>query len=296
MNLAVLDFPSSEPSARDLMQRALEPHILIGMPHLTPHGLSQTWLMKELGHRHWLMLAEHLGMDNADFRTADGEEAYAAICATSLKEARFDKVRANNLLTIRSALAPVSRTQVSTSHRLSVQGAIVGEVELISTFVYRTRKGDNYSIARVPLPGPAHTGFAENLLAQTAAALRSGQLETHLGLPAKPAKALRGYRFEPDPSQEFNGAGLFYFAEFQALADRAFERWFPGNSAVISRRDVFFSGNIRPGEALCIELMHLADDRKSSLCHLRREDGKTIGRVFSSVDLEGSCRWTNGCP
>jgi probable biosynthetic protein (TIGR04099 family) len=281
MNLAMLDFTSSEPSARDLMQRALEPHILIGMPHLTPRGLSETWLMKELGHRHWLMLAEHLGMETADFRTADGEEAYAAICATSLKQARFDTVGANDVLTIRSVLAPVSRTQVSTRHRLSAKGAVVGEVELISTFVYRTRKDDNYSIARVPLRGSAHTGFAENRLARTAAALRSGELETYLGLPARPAKALRGYRFEPDLSQEFNGAGLFYFAEFQALADRAFERWFPGNSATIFRRDLFFSGNIRPGETLRMQLMHLAGDRKSSLCHLQREDGKTIGRVFS---------------
>ena len=49
------------------MARALEPHLLIGMPHLTPHGLSETWLMKELGHRHWLMLTRDLGMDNADF-------------------------------------------------------------------------------------------------------------------------------------------------------------------------------------------------------------------------------------
>ncbi|MGO8470307.1 hypothetical protein AB9F45_39245, partial [Rhizobium leguminosarum] len=62
------------PSARDLMERALDPHILLCMPHLNGNGLSETWLMKELGHRHWLMLACHLGIDNADFRTADGEE------------------------------------------------------------------------------------------------------------------------------------------------------------------------------------------------------------------------------
>ena len=25
------------------MERALDPHLLVGMPHLTPHGLSETW-------------------------------------------------------------------------------------------------------------------------------------------------------------------------------------------------------------------------------------------------------------
>ena len=102
MNLAILDFPSEpvsaprlpdgetreqaaadrmssasasyaasaaslppEPSPRALMEQALFPHVLLGMPHLAPTGLSETWLMKELGHRHWLMLARHLGMENA---------------------------------------------------------------------------------------------------------------------------------------------------------------------------------------------------------------------------------------
>jgi probable biosynthetic protein (TIGR04099 family) len=253
--------------------------MLIGMPHLTPSGLSETWVMKELGHRHWLMLARHLGMENADFRAPDGGEAYAAICATSLEHADFGAVRANDVLTIRSTLSPVSRTQVSTRHRLFVRGNLIGEVELISTFVCRMREGDNYSIARVPLPGLT-TAVEDNALARTAALLRAGTLEAHFGLPANPAKALRGFRFEPDASQEFNGAGLFYFAEFQALADRAFGRWFPELSQV-SRREIFFSGNIRAGEAVRVELMGLSPDRRQALCRLRREeDGKVIGKAF----------------
>jgi len=280
MNVAILDFHPPEPSARELIEQALAPHMLIGMPHLTPIGLSETWAMKELGHRHWLMLARHLGMENADFRTPDGGEAYAAICATSLEHANFGAVRANDVLTIRSALSPVSRTQVSTRHRLFVRGSLIGDVELISTFVCRTREGDNYSIARVPLPGPATADVEDNALARTASLLRAGTLDTHFGLPANPPKALRGFRFEPDASQEFNGAGLFYFAEFQALADRAFGRWFPELSQV-SRREIFFSGNIRAGEAVRVELMGLSPDRRQACCRLRREeDGKVIGKAF----------------
>lgn len=280
MNVAILDFHPPDPSARQLMELALAPHMLIGMPHLTPAGLSETWAMKELGHRHWLMLARHLGMENADFRTPDGGEAYAAICATSLEHAKFGTVRANDVLTIRSALSPISRTQVSTRHRMFVRGGLIGEVELISTFVCRMREGDNYSIARVPLPGLAPADVEDNALARTASQLRAGTLETHFGLPANPAKALRGYRFEPDASQEFNGAGLFYFAEFQALTDRAFGRWFPEFSQV-SRREIFFSGNIRAGEAVRVELMGLSPDRRQACCRLRREeDGKVIGKAF----------------
>jgi probable biosynthetic protein (TIGR04099 family) len=281
MNATVLDFHPAEPSAHDLMERALEPHILLGMPHLTPFGLSETWLMKELGHRHWLMLARQLGMENADFRTADGEEAYAAICATSLNDARFETVRANDILAIRSMLTPVSRTQVSTRHRLSVRGLSIGDMELISTFVCRTRSGDNHSIAKVPLPGPPLATFKDNRLAQTAALVRGGTLDTHFGLRLNGDKTLRSFRFKPDQAQEFNGAGLFYFAEFQALASRAVECWFPDRMPMIRRREVFFSGNIRLGEQLDIELIHCSAETASIYCHIKRDNGKIIGHVFT---------------
>jgi probable biosynthetic protein (TIGR04098 family) len=112
--------------------------------------------------------------------------------------------------------------------------------------------------------------------------MRCGATGVHLGLPTTGDAALRKFRFEPDPYREFNGAGLFYFVEFQALASRAFARWFPGaigpNS--VRRRDVFFSGNIRPGEALTVELAAFDRAIPSALCRIRRSDGKSIGSVF----------------
>lgn len=264
------------------MVRALEPHILVGMPHLTPSGLSETWLMKELGHRHWLMLALHLGMDNADFRTPDGDEAYAAICATSITAARFDAVRANDTLTIHSIIDPVSRTQIASRHRLSVAGEIFGMVELISAFVFRAVAGDNHSIARIAMPKMFKDSGKVSQLASSAAALRAGKLDCYLGLRTQNEPVLREFSFEPDASQEFNGAGLFYFAEFQALSDRALGRWFPDHR-IVRRRDVFFFGNIHSGEALVVELIAVNPGQlENGVClRIRRSDGKQIGSVFT---------------
>jgi len=281
MSAALLDFPTPGPSVGELVERALDPHILLGMPHLNGSGLSETWLMKELGHRHWLMLARHLGLDTADFRTADGEEAYAAICATSLTAARFNVARANDILSIHSKLSAVSRTQTSTRHELSVDGRRVGTVELISTFVHRTIKGNNYSIARVTLPEPQGQRFEWSALAKNAADIRNGRLRTHFGIPVLADKALRTFRFNPSISQEFNGAGLFYFAEFQALADRALENWFPSTGPV-SRREVFFLGNIEKNESVLFDLIDCYSDPKTVYGQLRREDGKVIARMFNT--------------
>ena len=40
-------------------------------------------------------------------------------------------------------------------------------------------------------------------------------------------RPLQTLSFRPSASQEFNGAGLFYFAEFQAVAERALVSFFP---------------------------------------------------------------------
>lgn len=285
MNAAtLLDFPPPRPTPRDLMLRALDPHLLIGMPHLNAHGLSETWLMKELGHRHWLMLAEQLGMPDADFRTTDGEEVYAAICATSLEEARFQDVQANDVLTIHSTLAPASRTRTATRHTVTVRGRLIATCELVSTFVRRHVTGDNHSIARVTLPARTIKDFEPGKLAATAGDLKSGRLATYRNFPLAAGTALRTYRFQPSPSQEFNGAGLFYFAQFQAVMDRAFEIWF-SDSRRISGRECFFFGNIAPGEAIRFNLLGLSADTSSAYGQLCREQGKVIALLFAEWDL-----------
>lgn len=265
------------------MDRALDPHLLIGMPHLTPNGLSETWLMKELGHRHWLMLARDMGMEDADFRTVSGEEAYAAICATSLTQARLDQVKANSILTIRSELSVVSRSQTSTTHDLFSDGQMIGRVELISAFVRREIECRNHSLARVAMRAQQASSYQLNDLAKNAADIRNARIADYWGMSVSSTEPLRSFRFDPCLSQEFNGAGLFYFVQFQALTDRALDAWFPGRQA-LKRRDVFFLGNIEPNESLTFDLIGLSNNDNSLHGQIRREAGNVIAVVFMSFD------------
>ena len=281
MTIAVLDAQPQTPSARALMERALDPYILLGMPHLTPAGLSETWLMKELGHRHWLMLARHLGMDNADFRTADGREVYASICATSLTGAKLRLARANDVLAIRSSLYRISRAQYSSRHHLSIGGRDIADVELISAFVRRNIEGDNRSLVRVEHARSKGDMLATSELAATAAALRRGTAETHLGMAPAVGRHLKSFRFKPSTTEEFNGAGLFYFAEFQAVMTRALEAWFPKQRLEVLRRDVFLKGNIRGEDAVILELSAVKPDDTGIACRLLRSDGTEIAALFA---------------
>ena len=279
MNLASLETLTKTPSTRALMERALDPHILLGMPHLNPRGLSETWLMKELGHRHWLMLARDMGMPDADFRTPDGREAYAAICATSLTRANLEAARANDVLAIHSSLSPVSRTQYSSLHHVFIGDDLIAVVELLSAFVARTRDGDNRSLTKMGLSVVGALPSTSSTLAASAAAFRRNQLDVCLELSLAALDIVETVSITPSVQEDFNGAGLLYFANFQALTTRAIQNC--GEPARISRRDVFFHGNINPGETIQL-IFRASKDRTRSVVELKRADGSMLGIVSTS--------------
>lgn len=252
---AIAKLIQNDSRRQHLVDAALAPNILLGMPHLTPFGLSETWLLKELAHRHWLMLGQSMGLDDADFRMPDGGEVYAAICATAVRNADLASLTANDILTIRSSLEPVSRTRMSSVHQLTVDGRAVGEVELISAFVHRADGPRNGGIARVRLPGfeAVAPAFRRSLLAEQSDRLRRADA-SEAGAHWTAAPVLRQYSFTPSQMQDFNGAGLFYFASYQAVIDRAFEAWF-GAPLDIRERETHYLGNIETGETVTVKLL-----------------------------------------
>lgn len=256
-----------------VIEAALCPDILLGMPHLTPFGLARTWLLKELGHRHWLLLGRRLGLPNADFRTPDGQEAYAAISALHM-DARLSKARANAVLSIDSNLYSVSGARMESVHELAIDGVKIGSVILQSVFVARSGRG-NRSIGRALVRHFRADGpLQESRLAEVIAALRT--------VHERAGGYERDMPFRPCPFEEFNGAGLFYFAEFAALAGRAFCHW--EEQTMTERQDrslsLLFLGNIEPGDALRIGLLASDDADGPRRCVIERMDGSPLAHIL----------------
>ncbi|MCJ8142536.1 hypothetical protein MKI84_06365 [Ancylobacter sp. A5.8] len=287
MNLAV--------SPRDLTMRCDPPEtfgapLILGMPHLSLGGLSETWLMKELGHRHWQMLASLAGRAVPDFRDADGAPVYAAFCAASLCDAALDTLSEHDRLTIASSLVRASRTQFVSRHELTSSGRPVGRMELCSVFVKRAVPGRNRSAARLSLdlfPEPARVEPADT--AALAARMRAGNWDRHFGFlraDADAAVPTRRLVIRPCPRQDFNGAEFLYFASFQALVDRA-EWELLGEAAQAMptlARDIVFYGNIEIGERIAIDVLavHEAPGRFAHWCRISRmADGERLADVFT---------------
>ncbi|GGF80408.1 hypothetical protein GCM10007301_45650 [Azorhizobium oxalatiphilum] len=265
---------------------ALAPRLTVGMPHLAFGGLSESWLLKECGHRHWFLLAGAAGDAVPDFRDADGAPVYAAFCGASLREARLDRVAENDTLEIGSALSRISATQFCSRHWVRLEGDLIAEVELVSVFIRRQEAGRNRSVARVRPQGlPPHDPGETSETSALAAALRSGRWDTHMGFSRTAAGDMGEMVLNPCPSQDFNGAHFLYFAAFQAFADRAeWELLAPPPGTHTVARDILYHGNIEPGERVRVRLLHTRQEGPEMAHWLRLEradGGERLADIFT---------------
>jgi probable biosynthetic protein (TIGR04099 family) len=269
--------------------------IVLGMPQLCLGGLSETWLLKDIGHRHWTLLGYALGQSLPEFEDASGAAVHAAFSAVALRQGDLRAVRAGAILHVASDLTRLSNTQFRTLHRLSSQGRMVAEVEVISVFVKRTAPGVNRSAATAaPLGLPplgrraAPAGFVAD-----ASALRADRWETHFGFRRSAARPQGELVIDPCPSQDFNGVGFLYCAMFQSFVDRAEWAFFRMSRRRPStrRRDIIYRGNIEVGDRIIVTLMDvLWQDRALTYwCRLTRQGGgETLADVFTDRTLADS--------
>ena len=262
--------------------------ILLGMPQLCRGGLSETWLLKDIGHRHWTLLAYALGQSMPAFEDARGAPVHAAFNAVSLRQGDLGAARANAAMQVASEVSRLSNTQFRTLHRMSTAGRMVAEVEVISVFVKRMVPGVNRSAVSAtpaglpPLPGRTPvTGFAAE-----ASALRGERWDQHFGFRRIDGRAQAELIIDPCPSQDFNGVGFLYCAMFQSFVDRAEWAFFriTDHQLTTRRRDLIYRGNIELSDRVCISLMAVLRDDRSLIhwCRLTRQPGgETLADIFT---------------
>lgn len=288
MNIAL---SSEGPTAIEVL--VAEETLLLGMPQLCLAGLSEVWLLKELGHRHWMGLAQLAGQAVPAFRAADGAPVYAAFRALSVEQADFAALGENDRLTIRTTLCRLTHTQCASRHELTCQGRPVGTVNFVSTFVRRAPGGGNHTVARVALeafptriPPIMALGRAGESLAARAATFRSTGTVPEARFAAGGIVEDALITFDPCPAQDFNGAGFLYFSSFIALVDRA--EWHfagrPAPRATTRRREVYFHGNIDPGERVAVRRLKDEHGANERIHHYRLEragDGLHLADAFT---------------
>ena len=224
--------------------------LLVGMPQLDACGLSENWLQKTCGDRHWQALARVICRPPADWRDTHGERVYAAFGYLRLSAARLEAAQEGRRLSITTALQTAGRTQAHSRHRLSMPGRSIGMLDMLSSFVVREAHRSNRKVRRIEgLVPDVAPGAQAVAVQQRARALRATW-------DAAPAPGLPSLVMHPCPRHDFNGAGLLYFASYGAWVDRALWQWGRLTPQLCVReRECTFLGNADPGEAVCVRLV-----------------------------------------
>ena len=255
-------------------------HVL-GMPHLCPSGLSENWLWKELGHRHWGLIAKAFGRAEAGFGPAGEPPVYAAFRRISLQGGDLGGVRENEALDVRSTVTYLSETRVVSRHVAACRDRLVADVEMTSVFVRRQAEGVNRSIARVRLEG---RGYAMPLF-ETMPAQPSRTEHVFSGSVTAPdERELGTLVVDPCPHLDFNGAGLLSFSSFVDAVDRAEWRFLGKRSGHFTTRvrRALFNANVEMGDRLSVRMLASGDE--ASCCHralLSTVDGNLLAEIVT---------------
>lgn len=261
-----------------------------GMPELAYAGLSENWLLKECGQRHWRGIAGACGQALPCFRDASGRTAYAAFTAVSVSAASLDGIGEHAGFGIATEVAPAGRSQYFSRHVLRSGRRVHARLQMLSAFVVRGETGNNQSVARAAVGNAEGNGDGAPLpddiaaLLQLSARSRRNQPDC-LDLRPAVAGAEREFRFSPCPNSDFNGANFLYFAAFQDIVERAEWSWFRrGDLPRLDRRQMYFYGNVNVGDDIHVRLMaeRQADGGLAHWCRVfRNSDGARIADVVT---------------
>lgn len=216
----------------------------LGMAQLSPQGLSEQWVLRFCGDQHWTLIAKALGQRDAVFRAPDGRPVYAAFCTTSLQMQPSGALLGRNVQ-VSSAVFAVTETRTGSRHKLVVDGVVIAELSMISTFVSHDTSGCNNRIHRNSVLGQMHLPPADPSLT----ALDDRARDTARRLRRIDLAGAREIHAEcPVPSLDFNAVGLLYFPTFSRIAETAAHA--AGPSEPVRQREVVFLGNINPGDTV----------------------------------------------
>lgn len=249
----------------DLTELSRVGHYTAGMPQLCWNGLSENWLLKECGHRHWMAMADEQGQSQPEFYDAQGRKVYAAFTFIRISAAALYKVQEHSRFSITTSHCEIGRAQDYSRHELVTGGRRAACIEMLSAYIRRDAVGDNRSVVRAALDRSGHAHQSSGLTAQAelfvqhARTCRGSASFSDTADAAGTADDAFESTFTPCPNNDFNGAALLYFSSFQSMVDRAewehrYALQLQPHAQFDLHREITFKGNLNLGDTVHIKM------------------------------------------
>ena len=271
------------------------------MPQLLWGGLSENWILKELGDLHWEQITGALNTPSDQLVDSRGERLYASFVRLRWNGENLTHFTENHTLDFQSSLSRYgSKMFFSETFVTGEAGEITAN--LMSVFSTRS-KSDNTKLKKGTLKAEIDSNtvqlhkklppVAKEYLEHKSTILdESNQL-----LP----EGILDYHFQTeytiDAYDDINGVGLLYFASYPKINEKCEREYINSHYEIdgdwlevagVTSRDIHYYGNANSGDKLIYELNELKQngndlEMKSSL--YRADNGRLIARITTTKTL-----------
>jgi len=253
----------------------------LNMPQMAVGGLSESWLFKELGDIHWIVLAEALGQPTRLLSDSAGDRIYATFTRIQLRSScALGIYKENERVDIESSM---SRYGAGLYFSEATVNGATGSIQarLMSSFAKFGAAGSNTSLFKgLPVLPPDCIIPTLREVPEFGRDYQGRRAETL-------APPIFECEYEIMPSHDINGVGLLYFAAYPMIDDicaarHAGRMYATGFSTCY--RDIFYFGNSDADDKLIYRLHRRAGDGdsveiESSIS--RKSDGNLMARIFT---------------
>lgn len=282
---------------------------VIHLPQTDATGLSENWLFKHCGERHWDYLCAAMGVsgvNSQEMRDDAGKRLYPTFVAIRGRYATpLSTVEMDQRFQTTVELAHFGRAFFHSTVTFGNEETRF-ELEMLTTFVARNKTGLNELHQSLPSANLIYNSRPLNSpppLLKLNRAMRHGEVTEYdfLGYRfslCEPALGLQ-MSFEPSPYIDYNGAGLLYFAAYPTIADTIERRliaqhhladptrdWALQSSTIA--RDVFYYRNLDLGKSLTATLKRFDRAGEDVILHtlLTSEvDGAPLAEIITAKRL-----------
>jgi len=274
---------------------------VVNMPQMALSGLSESWLMKEIGGFHWHMLCADLGVKSNEIFDEVGNRLYATFVRIKLESCSgLIDYNENDELKISGEIQRFGNSLYFSQIRVSCKDRIIN-CSLATTFSTREDGADNTKLTKgVPSSSdsdvvikvsemPKHILDIVKIKKKTIHSILVSDHHFEIS-----DKTISEVKYNINPYTDINGVGLLYFAAYPTINDvcelEYFRKknissgnWALGSSTLV--RDVFYFGNCNIDDVIVYKLnsYEVIDRNKIAVqSSLYRESSDTIiAKIFT---------------
>jgi len=263
----------------------------IRMPQMANSALSESWLLKYLGDKHWYLLSDGFNKKSSEFKDDNANRLYATFVRISYSTSALINFHENETINFYSKIEGFgSNTFISSINGKSSANEI--KATLLTTFSVRINDNNNEI-------NKGNLDLVPNRISQLSKTpihlndyrlLRKGLLDeisSDFGVFPNTDNVIFTCDYDLNPYYDINGVGLLYFAAYPIVSDSCCLKYFndlKSFSYSTIYRDIFYFANCNPADKIIFQLNYIEQKEniiKTLTSLSRQSDNKLLAKILT---------------